>query len=372
MRETADILVIGGGISGVSIAARLAGSARVIVAEAEEHLGAHATGRSAALLVEAYGPPEVRRLTGLSRAFFEAPPEGFSEAPLSRLRGSVVYAHEEQRAKLEAEFEMAAAVTRVDWLTAEEVVKRCPLMRPGIAVAGYIEPGVLDLDPNALLQGFARAVRRSGGKVLTGAPVERIERSGSGWSVRAGGHEIACGTIVDAAGAWADRVAGLAGARPVGLMPKRRTAATIGLPPELAAHLPVLPAMLPADESFYFKPDAGALMVSLSEETPSEPCDAYAEDIDVALALERFHAATIVPRARPAATWAGLRTFVPDRLPVVGFDSSVPDFFWYAGQGGYGIQMSPALSELGAKLALGEGLDKADAELASALSASRF
>lgn len=371
MSESADILVIGGGISGVSVAARLAASARVLVAEADAHLGMHATGRSAALLVEAYGPQEVRRLTTASRAFFEAPPAGFSDAPLARLRGSIVYASADQLARLDAELEKAAAATRVERLTAAQVVDLCPLMRPGVAAAGFIEPGVLDLEPNALLQGFARIVRRSGGRILVDAPVQRIERRDGGWSVTAGRHSIACGIIVDAAGAWAERVAALAGAGPPGLTPMRRTAATIGLPPELASLLPALPAVIPVDESFYFKPDAGALMVSLSEETPSEPCDAHPEDIDVAAALERFHEATIVPRARPIATWAGLRTFAPDRLPVVGFDREVPGFFWYAGQGGYGIQMSPALSALGAKLVLGEALDQMETALAASIEVKR-
>ena len=367
MSDSTDILVIGGGISGVSLAARLAGAAGVVVVESEGHLGAHATGRSAALLVEAYGPPAIRRLTAMSRDFFETPPPDFSEAPLSRRRGAVVYAAETHLSRLAAEFDKAAAATTVERLTAEGVVERCPLMRPGVAAAGFIEPGVLDLDPNALLQGFARVVRRSGGRIFIDAPVDSIERRSGGWAVRAGMHDIDCRVIVDAAGAWAERVAVLAGARPVGLTPMRRTAATIGVPAYLAAHLPTHPAVVPVDESFYFKPDAAAIMVSLSEESLSEPCDAYPEDIDVALALERFHEATIVPCGRPIATWAGLRTFAPDRLPVVGFDPEVPGFFWYAGQGGYGIQMSPALSALGAKLVLGQAV----ADLAEAFSVRR-
>ncbi|MGH6922783.1 MAG: NAD(P)/FAD-dependent oxidoreductase [Propylenella sp.] len=369
MSESADILVIGGGISGVSLAARLSSSARVIMAEAEAHLGTHATGRSAALLVEAYGPPEIRRLTTLSRSFFEAPPEGFAEAPLSRRRGALVYAIEAHLPRLESEFEKAAAVTKVERLSAEGVVETCPLMRPGIAAGGFLEPGVLDLDTNALVQGFARMVRQSGGTILLDARGERINRRPGGWAVRAGGHEISCGVIVDAAGAWAERIAALAGASPLGLTPMRRTAATIVAPPEFAGRLPTHPAAIPVDESFYFKPDSQAIMVSLSEETPSEPCDAYPEDLDVALALERFHEATIVPRARPTATWAGLRTFAPDRLPVVGYDPDVEGFFWYAGQGGYGIQTSPALSALGAKLVLGAMPDVPD--LAEALSPRR-
>ncbi len=372
MSETADVLVIGGGISGFSIAGRLAPHMRVIVAEQEEHPGMHASGRSAALLGEAHGPMEVRQLCGMSRAFFEAPPDGFTEAPLSGPRRLVVYAEEEHLSTLQTEFEVAGETASVEWLTDKEVVEHCPLLKPGVAAAGFTEPHGLALDPHGLLQAFVRVVRRSGGTVLTSAPVERLERRGGAWHVEAGGNEITCGVVVDAAGPWADRVAALAGAVPIGVTPLRRTAATIGVPDDLAAQAAEHPATIPIDESFYFKPEAGALMVSLSEETPSEPCDAFADDLDVALALERFHTATIVPRARPTATWAGLRTFAPDRLPVVGFDSDIDGFFWYAGQGGSGIETSPALSNLAAKLIRGVALETTEAELAKKFSAERF
>lgn len=189
--------------------------------------------------------------------------------------------------------------------------------------------------------------------------------------VEAGGRSIACGILVDAAGAWADDVAELAGMALRGLQPMRRTAATIGVPDDIAAMLPWHPFVAPVDESFYFKPEAGTIMVSLSDETPSDPCDAYADDLDVALALERFHEATIVPRARLIASWAGLRTFALDRLPVVGFEPGAENFFWYAGQGGYGIQTSPAHSALAAKLILGQALDPAEAEIAAAFRSDR-
>jgi D-arginine dehydrogenase len=223
-----------------------------------------------------------------------------------------------------------------------------------------------------LLQGFARLARRHGAEFLTGTPAQRIERQNSGWLVEAGEHVISCGVIANAAGAWADEVAELAGIRRRRLQPKRRTAATIGVPPELAAMLPTHPFAAPIDDSFYFKPETGQIMVSLSDETPSEPCDAYPDDLDVALALERFHEATIVPRARPIATWAGLRTFSPDRLPVFGFDGDNGSFFWYAGQGGTGIQTSPAASVLGAKLILGDALDELEAETARNFRADRL
>jgi D-arginine dehydrogenase len=372
MVDTFDIVVIGGGISGASIAARLAPQARVLLLETEPHLGTQATGRSAALFVESYGPPAIRRLTTLSRSFFEAPPDGFSEAPLSRQRGGLVFGGEADRDKVEAEFAIAKKSAEVVWLEADEILKLAPLLRPGVAAAGFLEPFARDLGASALLQGFAREARRHGAEIATSSPVSRIVREHGGWRVEAGGRAISCRVVVNAAGAWADNVAALAGLSPRGLKPMRRTAATIAVGGELAALLPSHPFATPVDESFYFKPETGALMVSLSEETPSEPCDAWPEDIDVATALERFHEATIVPRARPVATWAGLRTFARDRLPVVGFDPDAPGFFWYAGQGGYGIQTSPAHSELAAKAVLGEALGPAEAEILRAFRPERL
>jgi D-arginine dehydrogenase len=371
MPETVDIVIIGGGIAGVSLAGRLAGRASVAVVEAEEHIGTHTTGRSAAMLVEAYGPPPIRRLTSMSRPFFEDPPDGFSGAPLSGPRGALAYAGEDQLARLEQEFALARGTTHVDWLDAGEVQKACPLLKAGVAAAGFLEPGALDLDANGLLQGFARIAQRNGARIYKAAPTQGIERQGGGWLVAAG-REIACGIIVDAAGAWADAIADLAGAARRRLQPMRRTAATIAVPADLETLVPGLPLVAPVDESFYFKPDARALMVSLSDETPSDPCDAYPDDFDVAVALDRFHAATIVPPIRPTAAWAGLRTFAPDRIPVVGFDADMPGFFWYAGQGGYGIQTAPGLSALATKLILNEPLDRRETELAAALDPERF
>ncbi len=199
-----------------------------------------------------------------------------------------------------------------------------------------------------------------------------LERQGESWRLDADGSTFASRIVVNAAGAWADAIAGRAGLAPCRLQPMRRTAATIGVPDDIAALLPRHPFAAAVDESFYFKPETGVIMVSLSEETPSEPCDAHPEDIDVAMALERFHMATVVPRARPLATWAGLRTFAPDRLPVVGFDAAAPGFFWYAGQGGYGIQTSPAASTLAAKAILGEALQPEEAQILSAFRPGRF
>jgi D-arginine dehydrogenase len=372
MAETFEILVIGGGISGVSLAARLAGQASVAVLEAEDQLGAHATGRSAALLVQAYGPPVIRALTRRSRGFFEAPPDGFAENGLARARGGLVYAGEGDLDQLRREYELAQATAEVVWLDGAEAASACPLLKPEVAAAAFLEPHALDLDTNALLQGFARMVRDAGGWIVRGARVPAIERRDGGWRVSTAAGTFHCGIIANAAGAWADEVAALAGVPRRGLQPMRRTAATIGVPEALEALLPSAPFVAPVDNSFYFKPEARAIMVSLSDATPCDPCDAWADDFDVALALERFHAATIVPEARPTATWAGLRTFAPDGDPVVGFDPEAPGFFWYAGQGGYGIQTSPALSSLAAKLVLGEEPDAEEHELAVAITPTRF
>jgi D-arginine dehydrogenase len=372
MAEIFDVLIVGGGISGVSLAARLAERARVAIVEAEEHLGMHATGRSAALLVEAYGAPVIRMLTGRSRAFFERPPLGFNEAPLARRRGSLVYADESGIEQLRGEYESARRTTEAAWLDDEAVLRACPLLKPGVAAAGFLEPNALDLDANALLQGFARTALHAGASIWKAAPLRIARRENGIWRVTAGERKIAARILVDASGPWADSVAAIAGVSPLLLQPMRRTAATIEVPAELVPRLAETPLAMPVDQTFYFKPEARAIMVSLSEETPSDPCDAWPDDLDVALALDRFHAATIVPPVKPTATWAGLRTFAPDRNPVVGFDAVVPGFFWYAGQGGYGIQTSPALSAFGAKLILGDPLDEAEAGIASVLSSRRF
>lgn len=372
MTDTFDVLIIGGGISGISLAARLAGCRTVAVVEAEEQLGTQATGRSAALLVGGYGPPSIRRLTAMSRAFFETPPDGFGDAPLARRRGGLNYGGEADRSRLRREFELASSTTHVEWLEAGAVLEACPLLKPAVAAAGFLEPEALDLDTHALLQGFARRALRAGAAIVKHAPVRRVERRSGRWLVTAGDREIGCGVLVDAAGAWADLIAEMAGMPRLSLQPMRRSAATLAVSPDVERMLPGLPFASPVDESFYFKPEARSIMVSLADETPSEACDAYPDDLDIALALARFHEATIVLETRPTSVWAGLRTFAPDRNPVVGFTRRAPDFFWYAGQGGYGIQTSPALSELAAKLILGKPLDEAEGELAASMCPDRF
>jgi D-arginine dehydrogenase len=371
MVERADVVIIGGGIAGISLAGRLAPHRDVVVIEMENHLGTHATGRSAAVYIEAYGSQAIRRLSTQSRAFFEAPPVGFSAVPLVHPRGSLVFSGSDDRDRLREEYALAERITTVQWLDQDALLSCCPVLRPEAAAAGFIEPGARDIDTDALLQGFARMARQCGARILTGVPVSEIRHAGD-WLVIAGEWEVRADVLVNAAGAWAEEVAHRAGLPGCGLQPMRRTATTLPLPPDLARATADLPVATAVDESFYFKPEAGDMLVSLSEETPLQPCDAYPEDLDIATALERFHEATTVPRARPKASWAGLRTFAADRNPVIGYESTAPGFFWCAGQGGYGLQTAPALSALAASLLLQESLDSAGAALARALSPERF
>lgn len=369
METSVDVVVIGGGIAGISLAARIAAERRVVVLEAEEHPGMHATGRSAALFEEMYGSPLIRALTSHSRAFFEAPPAGFSEVPLARVRGSLVLAMcAEQEPQARADFESAGARVALQWLDQAQVLALCPVLRPEAVHCGFYEPGAMDIDTDALLQGFARQLRQVGGRIQTRAPVRSVVREQGQWRVQAGDHTYVCDVVVNAAGAWAGEVAALAGVAGPHFQPMRRTAATLPLPAAYAG----LPTTSALDASFYFRPEAGDVMVSLSEETPFPACDAYPDDLDVAIAVERLHEATTIPRARPRATWAGLRTFTPDRNPLVGYDAHAPGFFWCAGQGGYGIQTSPALSALAAQLLLRTPVDAALQSVVQGLSSARF
>ena len=372
MPETCDILVVGGGIAGVSLAARLAPHARVALAEAEEHLGTQTTGRSAALLVEAYEKPEIRRLTTRSRAFFETPPKGFSEAPLSGRRGVMVYGGADDVPKLREEFELAGRTTTVRWCDADAVAERCPLLKPGVAAAGFLEPNALQLDANALLQGFARVARANGAAFHTAAPARGISRRFDGWEVQAGARAIFCAILVNAAGAWGDEVAALAGVARRGLRPMRRTAATLPVPEddrEDAAHaIPLRHRSTAASISSRRPARSWSASPRRRRRSPVTPTP-------TSLTWPwRSSASTRRPSCRGrdrVATWAGLRTFAADRLPVVGFDAEAEGFFWYAGQGGTGIQTSPAHSALAAKLILRQELDAAEREIAAAFRCDR-
>lgn len=348
MAETSDILVIGAGIAGASAAFELAREAHVVLLEQEDQPGYHTTGRSAALFTEAYGNLAIRRLTSAGRAFFESPPEGFAEHRLLSPRGTLFIAREDQLASLERALVETPSTAEVRRLSGDAAIAVNPALDPAYVAAALHEPSAEDIDVHALHTGFLRGLRRRGGRIVNGAGVAALARAGGGWTADTPAGRFAAPLVVNAAGAWADLVAGLAGVRPVGLVPKRRTAFTFD-PPE-GWDIAGWPATIDIDETFYFKPDAGRVLGSPADETPSAPCDARPEELDIALGVDRIERATRLTVPRLTASWAGLRSFVADKTPVVGFEPEAEGFFWLAGQGGYGIQTAPALARAAAAL----------------------
>jgi len=341
--QETDILIIGGGIAGASAAAELAAFARVVVLERESQCGYHATGRSAASFTENYGTALIRRLAIASRPFFEAPPQGFSAHPLVTPRGMVTIAREDQLDLLADELHRGRElVPSIHAITPAEAIARVPVLRRDYVAGAFDEPDSREVDVNGLYQGFLKLARSRGARILTEAGVEAIAYRRDRWFVGTPQGQFAAPLLVNAAGAWADQVAVMAGIRPVGLVPKRRTALTIDMPADI--HVAGWPLINDAGGAFYFKPDARRLFVSPADATPSAPMDAYPEDIDVALGVERLESATTLSVQRIAHSWAGLRTFAADGAPVVGADETAEGFFWLAGQGGYGIKTAPALS----------------------------
>ena len=345
---SADIIVIGAGIAGVSAAAELAASARVIVLEREPQPGYHATGRSAAFFVLSYGNSAVRAVTAMSESFYRSPPQGFTDVPLLRPRPCIFFGRTDQRGAL---LSLHDEVPSLQQLTVEEVRERVPIMLPDYLEGGLLDKTGGDLDVDAILQGFLRRLRDRGGELYAHREVHSISRSNGLWKVRSRNETLTAPVIVNAAGAWVDEIAPLAGLEPLGLQPKRRTAMLTGAPQ--GRDFSDWPLMVNVEEEFYFKPDAGALLLSPADETPSPPCDAQPEELDVALAVDRFETATGLNVSRVTHRWAGLRTFAPDKTFVVGFDPRTEGFFWLAGQGGYGVQTAPGLAKLTTSLITG-------------------
>ncbi|MBW0004074.1 MAG: FAD-binding oxidoreductase [Hyphomicrobiales bacterium] len=362
-----DIVVIGAGIAGATAAAHLASEKRVALVEAEDAPGYHTTGRSTALWILNYGPADVRAMTALSRRFFETPPPGFWETPLMSRRPVVTLATAAQ----EAGFRKLLAEGRgMRELSSAETKERIPALRPGYAVAAAIEDDTFEIDVAALLQGFLRQLRASGGVLALRSRAGRIDRQGGGWHVEvSGGNVFTAPVVVNAAGAWGDEVASLAGVAPLGLQPKRRTALIIDPAPWKVADWP---AMSDAVTSWYAKPEARSkLLVSPAEETDMTPHDAAPEDIDVAIAIDRMQQALDIEVRRVEHSWAGLRSFTPDRSLAIGWDPKVEGFFWSVGQGGYGIQTSPAQGRLVAAL-INEGELAEELSFAALVDPARF
>jgi D-arginine dehydrogenase len=360
-----DFIVIGAGMAGASAASELARSSRVCLIEAEDQPGVHATGRSAALFAPTYGGRQVRAITRASRAFFDRPPEGFSDQALLRPRGCLYIARADQRAQLDRMAgDIQASGGSVTIETGVSALARIPRLRPEYLAAAIFDAEAMDIDVDALHQGFLRHLRSTGATLLTSARATRARRQNGVWRLQLEGEVVEAPVIVNAAGAWADQVAGACGAREVGLQPLRRTAILVD--PPVGVDIRDWPAVIDTDEMFYFKPEAGKLLISPADESPDTPGDAQPQELDIAVGVDRVQAALDIEVRRVSHSWAGLRTFAPDRIPVIGFDPRVRGLFWCAGQGGYGIQTAPGMARVVAALAslealpqdlLAEGLD---------------
>lgn len=388
-----DVAIIGAGIAGASLAwaltqgRQLAGLApwRVLLLEREAQPGYHSTGRSAALYMASYGPPAVRALTRASRDFYDAPPPGFADHPLLSPRGALHVASAAQLVALEAlQAELQAIDPSVRRADQAELLARVPVLRPETAVAGLVEDSAADIDVHALHQGYLRGARAAGttlrcGAALTGLAWAPAEPTGQTqpegkpatpgvWTLSlSDGQPLQALQVVNAAGAWADAVGALAGANPIGLQPRRRSAFTFAAPagtdpsrwPAVASVADDALQDDPDQGPWYIKPDAGLILGSPANADPVPPQDVAPEELDIALGMHRIEQATTLTVGRPRSRWAGLRSFVADGEMVIGPDPRLPGFFWLAAQGGYGIQSAPAAAALAASLLCGQALPAA-------------
>lgn len=351
--QSLDFVVAGGGIAGVAVASELARHGSVLVLERESSLAYHTTGRSAAISMESYGNALIRRLTCVSRAFFEQPPADLDADVLCAPRGALIVGDEAHWGKLQARFQaVVQQVPSARWLDRREVAELAPFMDDRW-IAGIHEPHAFDLDVHAIHTAFARGLRRRGGTIRTDSEIIAATRRGGAWNILLeNGETLTAGTIVNAAGAWADVLAQRCGATPVGVKALLRTVVVVD-PERDVTHCPYIGTV---DEQLFIKPDVGRLMVSPCDETPSEPCDALPDELGVAITMDRLERATSLRPKRVLNRWAGLRVFVPDRSPLVGPDPAAEGFMWCAALGGYGIQTAPAMARLCAGLATGRGI----------------
>lgn len=348
MVASAEFIVVGAGIAGTAAAAELSAHGKVILLEMEAQAGYHATGRSAAFFAAAYGNKTVRGLTALSEQFFISPPEGFSEVELIRLRHCMFFGRKDQQESLR---EMQLGNPRLIAIDGNAVNQRVPILSADSITGAMWDKMGGDLDVDAIMQGYLRLLRLQKGEFIHSAKVNSLARVGGMWTVGTDDREWTAPIIINAAGAWADPVAELAGLSPLGIKPLRRTALTID-PPE-GMDISEWPLMIEADETFYFKPDAGQILISPADETPCTPCDAIPDDMDVAIGVDRFERATGLDIRRVNHSWAGLRTFAPDHCFVAGEDPRSAGFYWLAGQGGYGVQSAPSMAHLITSIATG-------------------
>ncbi len=348
---TYDVAIVGGGIAGASLAHFLGGQRSILMLEQEAFHGYHASGRSAAEFTRRFHVPLIGKLAVASAEFLMGPSEGFSDVPLLTPRGNLLVANGEKAAHLHNVFKQEAqSGSEIHPQTVEDALERVPFLNQDYVKAAFYDPDCFDVEAETLLQSFLKSARKAGTETRTGCELISARHNGGRWELETNLGAFSARALVNAAGAWADVVAQRAGVHPLGLTPYRRTAITIDLPPGFDAAR--LPEVNEIDEVWYFKPEAGRLLVSPADATPSEPCDAQPEELDIAYAMHYLEEATTLKVPAIASKWAGLRTFAPDRLPVAGFDQDQPHFFWLAGQGGYGIQSSPALGQYAADLLL--------------------
>ncbi|MBP7335192.1 FAD-binding oxidoreductase [Niveispirillum sp.] len=342
---TCDFLVIGAGMAGLSAAAHLSSHGSTLVLEQEEHPGYHATGRSAAIFVDSYGVGPIRTLTSHSRRLFESGSLPGLDLGLLTPRGLLYVTFDDDLHPVFADLDYLPR------LSPAEVVALAPILKRERVCGAFYEATALDMDVHGMQTAYLRHLRRQGGTLITGAGVHAARRLGGVWQVETKEGSVQAPIIVNAAGAWAGTVAGLFGAADPGLVPKRRSAAIIDGP--AGADVTGWPMVADMAGRFYFKPEGGKLMLSPAEAEPTPPSDAYADDMQIAIAADHFQTVTGLDVTRVQRNWAGLRTFAPDEQPVIGFDPTVPGLFWLAGQGGFGIQTAPAAAALTAALVTG-------------------
>lgn len=344
-----DFLVVGAGIAGASVAAHLAARHKVALVDMEERAGYHSTSRSAASFEPNYGPPAILAVTRASAAFFANPPSGFAEAAVFNPRGTLLLEAEGQEDGTAKLLSNAAALEEIGEARARAMF---PLLRQGYARRSFLDANTADLDVDLIHRGYLAMLKQAGGVVNLSSPLTAASSTNSAWTVTCGPNMLKARVIINAAGAWGDVVARACGVKPVGLQPKRRSIAVVPLPGAQAVNN--WPMTIDVAETWYAKPQSGKLLVSSADATPVDPHDAYADDMALAVGIDRLMQATTLEVDRVEHSWGGLRTFAPDGSPVVGYDPDVPGFFWLVGQGGYGIQSAPALSETAAALAMGK------------------
>lgn len=360
-----DILVIGGGIAGISAAAEMSVDAEVTVLETEDVIGYHSSGRSAAIFLRNYGNTTLRALNAAAEPVLKEP-DGISEHTLLSPRGELMIATETELGALETYLDGAQGM---ETISPDEAIELVPILRRENIAAAAVERDAQDIDVDRMLQGYARLLHKRNGRICKSSPAKRITYSGGSWTVETPSDTFQAPIIVNAAGAWADVIAEMAGVQKVGLVPMRRSAILLPAPPGYDINR--WPLIVSASEQWYAKPEAGKLFVSPADEDPVEPHDVWPEDLVLAEGVDRFQQAVTIPVTRVEKSWAGLRSFVSDRTPVVGFDRLAAGFFWLAGQGGYGMQTAPALATLSAELCLGRTLTL-NQDIVSALSPTRF